>query len=165
MILSFFQKLKFLGSYNNFSDSTPGLLHQFGSFTPMQDLSDITIGLLNPFQEFPTHINYFSFHNLKLQVFIGSSPKDKLNPYSPRMVNNHTVHPHPNRRDVAVHMNAMMSIHISNSNGSYAIIFHIIQTFMLTHQLACINTSFSIHISSHSIKTITVLFSTHHSCF
>ena len=81
------------------------------------------------------------------------------------MMNNHTVHPYPTRREVTVHMNAMMSIHISNSNGSHAIIFHIIQTFMLTHQLACINTSFSIHISSHSIKTIIVLSSTHHSCF
>ena len=59
------------------------------------------------------------------------------------MVNSHTVHPHPTRRDVTVHMNAMMPIHISNSNGSHAIIFHIIQTFMLTHQLACINISFS----------------------
>ena len=49
-------------------------------------------------------------------------------------------------------MNAMMPIHISNSNGSYTIIFHIIQTIMLTHQLACMNISFSIHISSHSIQ-------------
>ena len=61
-------------------------------------------------------------------------------------------------------MNAMMPIHISNSNGSHAIIFHIIQTFMLTHQLACINISFPIHISSHSIQAIAVLPSTHHSC-
>ena len=36
-----------------------------------------------------------------------------------------------------------MPIHISNSNGSCTIIFHIIQTFMLTHQLACINISYS----------------------
>ena len=33
---------------------------------------------------------------------------------------------------------------------SYTIIFHIIKTIMLTHQLACMNISFSIHISSHS---------------
>ena len=47
------------------------------------------------------------------------------------------------------------AIHISNSNGSYTIILHIIQTIMLTHQLACINISFFIHISSHSIQAIT----------
>ena len=68
------------------------------------------------------------------------------------MVNNHIVHPHSTRHDVTVHMNEMMLIHISNSNGSYTIIFHIIQTIMLTHQLACINISFSTHISSHSIQ-------------
>ena len=67
-------------------------------------------------------------------------------------MNNHTMHPHPTRRDVTVHMNAMMPIHISNSNGSYTIIFHIIQTIMLTHQLTCINISFSIHISSHPMQ-------------
>ena len=42
-----------------------------------------------------------------------------------------------------------------NSNGSHTIIFHIIHTFMLTHQLACIDISFPIHISSHSIPPIT----------
>ena len=67
-------------------------------------------------------------------------------------MNNHTVHPHPTQRDITVHMNAMMLIHISNSNGSYTIIFHIIQTVTLTLQLACINISFSMHISSHSIQ-------------
>ena len=71
------------------------------------------------------------------------------------MVNNHTVHPYPTRLDVTVHMNAMMPIHIFNFNGSYTIMFHIIQTIILTHQLACINISFCIHISSHSIQTIT----------
>ena len=55
---------------------------------------------------------------------------------------NSTLHPHPTQRDVTVHMNAMMPIHISNSNGSHTIIFRIIQTIMLTHQLACINISF-----------------------
>ena len=40
-------------------------------------------------------------------------------------------------------MNAIMSIHIFNSHGSYAIIFHIILTIMLTHQ-------FSMHQQSHS---------------
>ena len=40
-------------------------------------------------------------------------------------------------------MNAMMPIHKSNSNGSCTIIFHIIQTFILTHQLECINISYS----------------------
>ena len=70
-------------------------------------------------------------------------------------MNNHTMHPHPTRHDVTVHMNAMMPIHISNSNGSYTIIFHIIQTIMLTHQLTCINISFSIHISSHPMQAIT----------
>ena len=69
------------------------------------------------------------------------------------MVNNHTVHPLPTQRDVTVHMNAMLPIHIFNSNDSYTIIFHIIQTIMLIHQLTCINISFSIHISSHSIQT------------
>ena len=70
-------------------------------------------------------------------------------------MNNHTMHPHLTRRDVTVHMNSMMPIHISNSNGSYTIIFHIIQTIMLTHLLTYSNISFSIHISSHSIQAIT----------
>ena len=120
-----------------------------------------------PFLLRPTHINYFSFYDLNYESLldvvsktnsthlIGHSPKDILNPHSPRVVNNRTVHPHPTRRDVTVHMNAMMSIHISNSNGSHTIIFHIIQTFMLTHQLAYINILFLIHISSHSIQSIT----------
>ena len=30
---------------------------------------------------------------IQLWVFIGRSPKDKLNPHSPRVVNDHTVHP------------------------------------------------------------------------
>ena len=97
--------------------------------------------------------------------FNGRSPKDKLNPHSPRVVNDHNVHPHPTRRDVTVHMIAMMPIHISNFNGSHTIIFHIIQTIMLTHQLACINIASPTYISSHSIKEITILSSTHHSCF
>ena len=55
---------------------------------------------------------------------------------------------------------------ISNliSNGSHTIIFHIIQTFMLTYQLASINISFSnTHFKPFNL-TITVLSSTHHSC-
>ena len=45
---------------------------------------------------------------IQLRVFIGRSPKDKLNPHSLRVVDDHTVHPHPTRRDVTVHPNAIM---------------------------------------------------------
>ena len=101
------------------------------------------------------HINSTSLYDLSHESVIGRRPKHELITRSPRMVNNHTVHSHPTRRNVIVHMNAMMPIHISNSNGSYTIIFHIIQTIMLRHQLACVNISFPIHISSHSIQAIT----------
>ena len=50
------------------------------------------------------------------------------------------------------------------SNGSHTIIFHIIQTFMLTHQLACINISFSNTHFKPFNSTITVLSFSHHSC-
>ena len=50
------------------------------------------------------------------------------------------------------------------SNGSHTIIFHIIQTFMLTHQLTCINISFSNTHFKPFNSTITVLSFTHHSC-
>ena len=50
------------------------------------------------------------------------------------------------------------------SNGSHTIIFHIIQIFMLTHQLACINISFSNTHFKPFNSTITVLSFTHHSC-
>ena len=45
---------------------------------------------------------------IQLWVFLGRSPKDKLNPHSPRVVNDRTVHPHPTRRDVTVHTHAIM---------------------------------------------------------
>ena len=45
---------------------------------------------------------------IQLRVFIGRSPKDKINPHSLRVVDDHTVHPHPTRRDVTVHANAIM---------------------------------------------------------
>ena len=56
-------------------------------------------------------------------------------------------------------------INNSTSNGSHTIIFHIIHTSMLTHQLACINISFSnTHFKPFNL-TITILLSfTHHSC-
>ena len=50
------------------------------------------------------------------------------------------------------------------SNGSHTIIFHIIQISMLTHQLACINISFSNTHFKPFNSTITVLFFIHHSC-
>ena len=106
------------------------------------------MGLLHPFQERPTHINYFSFYNLNYESLLDLVPKT-LNPHSPRVVNNHTVHPHPTRRDVTLHMNAMMPIHISNSYGSHIIIFHIIQSLMLTHQF-----SMHQHVIFHTIHAI-----------
>ena len=59
------------------------------------------------------------------------------------------MHPHPTRRDVTMHMNAMMPIHIINSYGSYTIIFHIIQPLMLTHQF-----NMHQHIIFHTIHAI-----------
>ena len=50
------------------------------------------------------------------------------------------------------------------SNASHTIIFHIIQTFMLTHQLACINISFSNTHFKPFNSTTTVLSFSHHSC-
>ena len=64
-------------------------------------------------------------------------------------MNNHTVHPHPTRHDVVVHMNAMMPIHIINSYGSHTIIFHIIQPLMFTHQF-----SMHQHVIFHTIHAI-----------
>ena len=56
-------------------------------------------------------------------------------------------------------------INNSTSNGLYTIIFHIIHTSMLTHQLACINISFSNTHFKPFNSTITILLSfTHHSC-
>ena len=56
-------------------------------------------------------------------------------------------------------------INNSTSNGPHTIIFYIIQTSMLTHQLACINISFSNTHFKPFNSTITVLLSfTHHSC-
>ena len=118
---------------HNFSAYTAGFLHPYrsfgscrGSLTPMFQAFHLR-GLTTPFLLLPSHINYLSSYDLELWVFIGRGPKDKLNPHSPRVVNHHTVYPHLTRRDVTVHMNVMMPIHISNSNGSYTIIFHVIQ--------------------------------------
>ena len=56
-------------------------------------------------------------------------------------------------------------INNSTSNGLHTIIFHIIHTSMLTHQLACINISFSNTHFKPFNSTITFLLSfTHHSC-
>ena len=38
-------------------------------------------------------------------------PIFELTTHSPRMVNNNTMHPHPTRRDVTVHMKCMMQMH------------------------------------------------------
>ena len=63
--------------------------------------------------------------------------------HSPRMVNS-TSQFSRIRLDAMLHAyECNMPIHIFNSHGSYAIIFHIIQTIMLTHQ-------FSMHQQSHS---------------
>ena len=129
----------------NFSAYTAGLLHphrtsrialrvshthigafgyHHGSSTP--EFQDFHLrGLTAPFLLHPTHINYFSIYDLNHESFIRRCSTHELITHSPRMVNNHTVHPHPTRRDVPVHMNAMMLIHIFHS---YTIIFHIIQT-------------------------------------
>ena len=58
----------------NFSDSTAGLSHPFGSFTPIQ-VFHTPLGILHPFQECPTHINYFSFHNLNYKSLLDVVPK------------------------------------------------------------------------------------------
>ena len=41
----------------------------------------------------------------------GRCPISELTTYSPRMVNNSTMHPHPTRRNVTVHMKCMMPMH------------------------------------------------------
>ena len=113
----------------------------------MQDLLDITTGLLHPFQERPTHINYFSFYNLNSESLLDLVPKTNSTHIHQEW--GITVHPHPTQRDVTVHMNAMMPIHIINSYGSYTIIFHIIQPLMLTHQF-----SMHQHVIFHTIHAI-----------
>ena len=74
-------------------------------------------GLTTPFLLHPTHLNSTSLYDLSHGSFIGRFIQNTSSP-QPRMVNNHTVHSHPARRDVTLHMNAMMPIHISNSNDS-----------------------------------------------
>ena len=78
--------------------------------------------------------------------------------------NSHTYHMlfiHDNNIKIGSHG----LINNSTSNGSHTIIFRIIQTSMLTHQLTCINISFSnIHFKPFN-STIKILLSfTHHSC-
>ena len=100
-----------------------GYLH--GSLTPIQKfwissrvsythlkILDISTGLLHPYRTFrilprvsftlipgfsPEGINdpLLASPNTHYLLFIGRSPKDKPNPHSPRVVNVHTVHPHP----------------------------------------------------------------------
>ena len=65
----------------------------------------------------------------------------ELTTHSSRMANNSTMHPHPTRRDVIVHMNAIMPFHVYNIHDSWTIIFfyniiHIIKQFILIHQLS-----------------------------
>ena len=73
----------------------------------------------------------------------------------------HTLFIHGNNIKISSHG----LINNSTSNGSHIIIFHIIQTSMLTHQLACINISFSNTHFKPFHSTITILLSfTHHSC-
>ena len=135
----------FLFGQQNFSAYTAGLLHpqrtfriaprvshtHTGSFgyycgSPSPGFQAFHLrGLTAPFLLRPTHINYVSFYDLNHESFIERCPKHELITHSPRMVNNQTVHSHPTRRDVLVHMNAMMPIHMFHS---YTIIFHIIQT-------------------------------------
>ena len=130
---------------HNFSAYTAGLLHPHRTFriapqvshthagpfgyhheSPTPEFQAFHLrGLTAPFLLYPTHLNSISLYDLNHESFIGRRPKHKLITHSLRMVNNHTVHSHPTRRDVPVHMNAMMPIHIFHS---YTIIFHIIQT-------------------------------------
>ena len=56
-------------------------------------------------------------------------------------------------------------INNSTSNGPDTIIFYIIQTSMLRHQLACINISFfNTHFKPFNSTIIVLLSFTHHSC-
>ena len=134
---------------HNFSAFTAGLLHPYRNFGSC--CGSLTLmfqafhprGLTTPSCSTQHTLIIISLYVLNNVSFIGRRPKYELITHSPRMVNNHTVHPHPTQRDVTVHMNAMMPIHIFNSNDSYTIIFHIILTIMLTHQ-------FSMHQQSHS---------------
>ena len=126
----------------NFSAYTVGFLHLYrnfdscrGSLTPMFQAFHLR-GLTTSFLLRPTHINYFSFYDLNYESLLDVVPKTNSTHIHQRVVNNHTMHPHPTLRDATVHMNVMMSIHISNSDGLYTIIFHIIQTIMLTHQFS-----------------------------
>ena len=77
--------------------------------------------LTTPFLLRPTHIIIISLYDLNHKSFIGRHPKYELITHSPRMVNNPSVHPHPTRRDVTVHMNAMLPIHIINLTQLYSI--------------------------------------------
>ena len=116
----------------------------------MQDLSDISTGLLHPFQECPTHINYFSFYNLNYESLLDVVLK----------TTNHMLFILSNNIKISSHglINNLIS------NGSHTIIFHIIKKFMLTHQLACINISFSNTHFKPFNSTIIVLPFTPHSC-
>ena len=129
----------------NFSAYTAGLLHPHitlriaprvsythtrplgyyhGSLTPKFQAFHLR-GLMTPFLLRLTYLNFISLYDLNHESFIGCRPKHELIIHSPRMVNTHTMHSHPTRRDVHVHMNMIMPIHIFHS---YTIIFHIIQT-------------------------------------
>ena len=64
--------------------------------------------------------SYFTqnIHDLFLLLFyttvsfdFGRCPISELSTHSPRMVNNSTMHPHPTRCDVTVHIKCMMSMH------------------------------------------------------
>ena len=62
--------------------------------------------------------------------------------HSPRMANfAMTMHPHPTRHDVTVHMNAIMAFHVYGIHELQTIIFfyniiHFLKQSMLIHQLS-----------------------------
>ena len=133
-----------------------------GSLTPKFQALHLR-GLTAPFFLHPTHINYFSFYDLNYESLLDVVLKTNSTHIDQEWWTTFSCIHTRLEGDVTVQMNAIMSIHISNSNGSYTIIFHIIQNNHVNTSIS-INMSFSIHISSHSIQAITVLSTTHLSC-
>ena len=66
-----------------------------------------------------------------MSLDFGRGPIFELNTHSPRMMNNSTMHPHPTRRDVTVHMNANMSFMLCHVTCIMRATCNIINTWII----------------------------------
>ena len=115
---------------------------EFGTFTLGGDLPQ----LAQPTSDFYYDL-FLCFQLWTVGLGLGRCPiSEPITPIHQEWLIHHHNSPAPDSMRCYMPMNAIMPIHIFNSHGSYAIIFHIIQTIKLTHQFRMHQQSYSPHI-------------------